>query len=76
MKERPFRKQGVVMKRFVFIVPRFFNMHLKKDVGMIPYFMSKNYGYESWIVGYKNEDEYPSYRWSWQDRNKRNRPCC
>ena len=46
------------MKRFVFIVPEFLNVYLKKDVGTIAYFMSKNHGYESWIVGYKNEENY------------------
>ena len=45
-------------KNFVTLFPRIENIHLIKDVGMIPYCMSKYYGYDSYIVLYKNKD-YP-----------------
>jgi glycosyltransferase involved in cell wall biosynthesis len=35
------------------------NVHLTKDVGMIPYILHRNYGYDSYIMCYKN-GEYPS----------------
>lgn len=45
--------------RFVTIFPRCENVHLIKDVGMIPYIMHKFYGYESTIVAYANERDLP-----------------
>jgi len=44
--------------KFVTLFPPAEDIHLKKDVGMIPYMMSKYYGYESYLVSYKNGD-YP-----------------
>ncbi|GMB00333.1 glycosyltransferase [Pelosinus sp. IPA-1] len=43
---------------FVTIFPETENVHLTKDVGMIPFIMQKYYGYDSTIVCYKN-GEYP-----------------
>lgn len=38
--------------RFCTMFPRCENVHLIKDVGMIPYILHKEYGYDSRIVGY------------------------
>lgn len=46
------------MMNFVTIFPETENIHLIKDVGMIPYIMYKEYGIDSKIVCYKNGD-YP-----------------
>lgn len=35
------------------------NFHLVKDVGQLPYFMYKTEGYESELISYKNNEEYP-----------------
>jgi len=43
-------------KNYVVIFPKLHNFHLMKDVGMIPYFMSKFFDYNSFIVTYKNDD--------------------
>lgn len=43
---------------FVTIFPKAVNVHLAKDVGMIPFVLQKYYGYESRVVCYKNGD-YP-----------------
>jgi glycosyltransferase involved in cell wall biosynthesis len=42
------------MKRFVAIFPEAENVHLIKDVGMLPYVLFKTLGYESTLVCYKN----------------------
>ena len=34
------------------------NVHLLKDVGMIPYMLWKQYGYNARIITYKNEEKY------------------
>jgi glycosyltransferase involved in cell wall biosynthesis len=47
-------------KTFVTIFPICENVHLTKDLGQIPYFLHKKYGYDSKIVSYKNSDEYSS----------------
>lgn len=47
-------------KRFVTIFPICENVHLTKDIGQIPYFLHKLYGYKSKIVCYKNSDSYPN----------------
>lgn len=41
--------------RFVTMFPRIENIHIVKDVGMIPYAMRKYYNYDSKIVIYKNK---------------------
>lgn len=47
------------MKRYLTIFPPAENIHLIKDVGMIPYTLHKNYDYCSTIASYKNgEYEY------------------
>lgn len=46
------------MKTIYTIFPLCENVHLVKDVGMIPYYFNKKYGYKSVIVTYKNGD-YP-----------------
>lgn len=40
--------------RFVTMFPETKNVHLTKDVGMIPFIMYKKFGYDSAIVCYKN----------------------
>lgn len=45
--------------RFVTLFPRCRNVELLKDVGMIPYCLHKNYGYQSSIACYQNEEKYP-----------------
>jgi len=47
-----------VGKRFVTIFPICENVHLTKDLGQIPYFLHKMYGYDSTIVSYKNSGHY------------------
>lgn len=47
------------MKRFVTIFPACENVHLVKDVGQIPYFMSRMFGYDASILTYKNSAAYP-----------------
>ncbi|MTI80121.1 MAG: glycosyltransferase [Firmicutes bacterium] len=44
--------------RFATLFPGSENVHLAKDVGMIPYILGKYYNYESKLVCYKNGD-YP-----------------
>lgn len=46
--------------RFVTLFPDISNIHLVKDVGMIPYCMKKYYGFDSKIAIYKNEN-YPYF---------------
>jgi L-malate glycosyltransferase len=41
------------MKRFLTVFPRAENVHLVKDVGMIPYILFKSKNYESTIASYK-----------------------
>lgn len=45
--------------RFVTIFPRSENIHLIKDVGMIPYILYKFYGYDATLVGYTNPEKMP-----------------
>lgn len=45
------------MKTFFTLLPELKNVHLIKDVGMIPFTMQKYYEYDSYIITYKN-DEY------------------
>lgn len=42
------------MKRFLTIFPVTENVHLIKDVGMIPFILHKNFGYDSTIASYRN----------------------
>lgn len=35
------------------------NLHLLKDVGMVPYLLGKEMGCDAEIVGYKNDEEWP-----------------
>ncbi|MFD0939094.1 glycosyltransferase [Pedobacter boryungensis] len=44
------------MKRFLTIFPIATNVHLIKDVGMIPYILHKELNYESTFLCYKNDD--------------------
>lgn len=46
--------------KFVTMFPNIENIHLVKDVGMIPYSLEKYYGYDSKIVVYKNR-KYPYF---------------
>lgn len=45
-------------KRFVTIFPFCEDVHLTKDVGQIPYFLYKLYGYDSSIITYNNSPHY------------------
>lgn len=47
-------------KKFTTISPGSYNVHLLKDVGMIPYIMHRDYKYNSTLVSYRNEEEYPA----------------
>lgn len=42
---------------FATFFPRCLNVHLTKDVGMIPYIMHRDYNYASYLICY-NEDDY------------------
>ena len=42
------------MKRFVTVFPLLQNQHLTKDLGQIPYFLHKKFGFESVVVSYEN----------------------
>ncbi len=44
---------------FVTLFLRLKNVHLLKDVGMIPYMLMRDYGFDSTMVSMKNEPEYP-----------------
>ena len=48
------------MPKFLTIFPNAENVHLIKDVGMIPYTLHREYGYDSTIASYKN-GVYPYY---------------
>lgn len=41
-------------KTFVTIFPPAENIHLIKEIGMIPYLMFKNYGFDSYVASYNN----------------------
>lgn len=43
------------MKRFLTLYPETRNIHLVKDVGMVPYILYKNFGYDSSLATYENE---------------------
>ncbi len=47
-------------KRFVTLFPPAANVHLLKDVGMIPYILYRDYGYDSTLVCFRNETAYPA----------------
>jgi len=47
-------------KRFVTLFPICENVHLTKDLGQIPFFLHHNFNYNSSIVCYKNNTEYPN----------------
>jgi glycosyltransferase involved in cell wall biosynthesis len=47
-------------KRFFTLFPLTHNVHLSKDVGMIPFILYRDYGYDSTLVTFKNESTYPS----------------
>jgi glycosyltransferase involved in cell wall biosynthesis len=48
------------MNNFSTIFPPSYNVHLTKDVGMIPFILYRDYGYDSTLVTFKNESTYPS----------------
>lgn len=47
-------------KRFVTLFPAATNVHLLKDVGMIPFCMYRDYGYHATLVCLRNEAAYPA----------------
>ncbi len=44
---------------FVTLFSRLKNVHLLKDVGMIPFIMHRDFGADSRVVSFQNEDSYP-----------------
>ena len=46
-------------KRLALLFSKIRNVNLKQDPGMIPAFLARNHGYESWLVGYQMEESYP-----------------
>lgn len=42
------------MLKFLTIFPKTSNVHLIKDVGMIPYVLHKEYGYDSFLLSFEN----------------------
>lgn len=44
--------------KFVTLFPNTQNVHLLKDLGMIPYYLYKQHGYDSYIVTYESADGY------------------
>lgn len=44
--------------KYVVLFPECRNVHLVKDVGMIPYYMNKLYGWDASVACYKNEEDY------------------
>ena len=46
--------------RFVTLFPSSQNVHLLKDIGMIPYILFRDYGYDSSLVTFKDSEEYPA----------------
>lgn len=55
-------RAGNRKKTFVTLFPAAENVHLTKDVGMIPYIMGRDYGYEASLVCFTN-GEYPTYKY-------------
>lgn len=55
-------RAGNRKKTFVTLFPATENVHLTKDVGMIPYIMGRDYGYEASLVCFTN-GEYPTYKY-------------
>lgn len=49
-------KNNYKHKNFCTVFPDCENIHLIKDVGMIPYIMQKYFGYNSYIVGYNGRE--------------------
>lgn len=47
-------------KRFVTLFPSSQNVHLLKDVGMIPYILYREYGYDAALVSFRDVAGYPS----------------
>ncbi len=45
--------------RFVTLFLKTENVHLLKDVGMIPYFLHKKYGWDCTVASYQNSEAYP-----------------
>jgi len=50
---------GAGCMKFVTLFLKTENVHLLKDVGMIPYFLHKNYGWDCSVATYQNSPEYP-----------------
>ncbi|MCR4907846.1 MAG: glycosyltransferase family 4 protein [Lachnospiraceae bacterium] len=44
---------------FVTLFTRLKNVHLLKDVGMIPYILHRDHGVDSTVVSFRNEESYP-----------------
>lgn len=47
-------------KRWVTLFPPAANVHMLKDVGMIPFVMHREYGYDATLVCFRNEAAYPA----------------
>lgn len=48
--------------KFVTLFPGLLNIHLRKGLGKIPFVLHRNFGYESTLICFKNEPEYPSLK--------------
>lgn len=53
--------QGPLIKAFVTFFPECQNLHLIKDVGMIPYVLHRDFAYDSSIMCYKGDFPYLDY---------------
>lgn len=51
------------MKRFCTIFPKIENMHIVKEIGLIPWGMHQYYGYDSSLLLFENE-EYPNLKYT------------
>lgn len=54
------KTRSIAKKTFVTLFLSTSNVHLLKDVGMIPFCMYRDYGYDSTLVCFRNGEEYPS----------------
>jgi len=45
--------------KITLLFDRLRNLHLLKDVGMVPYLLGKEMGCDAEVVGYKNDEEWP-----------------
>lgn len=51
---------GKKKKTFVTFFPSLENVHLRKDVGMLPFIMFRDYGYDATVVAFQHDTAYPA----------------